>query len=166
MRGGEDYWDKVAPVYNELYKGKWSLFENSITKSDLETLLRKAVGKRILDIGCGTGLGFELLGGTAAGIEYVGLDISAAMLRELSKRHPTAKIVHATGDSLAKYFEDLRFDIIISINVTASFPADTQGMLRDVYSLLAPGGLVYLSFLNRYSLRRLVQCRRGLNEKY
>jgi SAM-dependent methyltransferase len=166
MPEGQEYWDGVAPRYGALYANDWSLFENSLVKEDLRRLLQRAVGKRILDVGFGTGLGYELLGGDTSDIDYVGVDVSGAMLLEFQKKHPAVRTVQASGDALTTSLSMCRFDVVISINVAASFPADTQLMLRDLFRILVPGGLIYLSFLNRYSLRRLIHGKFGHAEKY
>ncbi len=160
------YWDGVAQRYHALYDNEWSLFEDSVLKSDLQRLVGQTAGKRILDVGCGMGLGYELLGGVASGADYVGVDISGAMLHELRERHPTVRTVQLSGDSLTPFFTPGQFDAVISINVAASFPAHTQQLIQDVFTVLVPGGSTYLSFLNRHSLRRIVHGRRGAEEQY
>jgi ubiquinone/menaquinone biosynthesis C-methylase UbiE len=164
--GGEPYWDSVAPRYNALYESDWARFENDALRDNLAKLLPDFSGKRVLDIGCGTGLGYELLRDLDPEIQYVGLDPSAAMLLEFKKKHPDATTVRASGDALTMFFPADRFDLIIAINVAASFPIDTRLMLSEIFNVLAPGGIIYLSFLNRHSLRRITHGDIGTSERY
>lgn len=161
MSSEEKYWDAVAARYNGLYDNDWSRFEDSQSRVDIGRLLERAPGVRVLDIGCGAGLGYELLRSVRSDVDYVGIDISGAMIDELKKKYPTAKVLHASGDDLALVFDSCQFDMVMAINVSASFPLDTTRMISGVRSVLSPGGWFYLSFLNRYSLRRLT---RGLWE--
>ncbi len=163
---GEHYWDNLASHYDSLYENEWCLFENAVLKQDLNRLVAKAIGNRLLDIGCGTGLGYDLLGGPTANIDYVGVDISGAMLREFGKRHRTAKMIHASGDTISTLFSPCQFEMVIAINVSASFPPNTRRMLETIFRVLVPGGLIYLSFLNRYSLRRIVHGLLETREEY
>jgi ubiquinone/menaquinone biosynthesis C-methylase UbiE len=166
MSDDEKYWDDVASRYGGLYDNTWSRFEDSITQRDVLRLLRGAPGERVLDIGCGTGLGYELLGGAESKVSYVGVDISSAMLSEFRKKHSAVNTYQASGDCLAKVFGHGQFDLVIAINVAASFPTRTRRMLEEVRRILAPGGVIYLSFLNRRSLRRMVHGLRGVDEAY
>lgn len=166
MSDDEKYWDAVAPRYGVLYDNAWSRFEDAVSQRDVLRLLHRAPGKRVLDIGCGAGLGYELLGGAASNVSYVGIDISVAMLNEFRRKHPTANTYRTPGDCLSTLFDPGQFDLVIAINVAASFPGRSERMLEEVLRVLAPGGLIYLSFLNRHSLRRLLHGLRGVDEPY
>src|SRR5208283_3731620 len=63
-------------------------------------------------------------------------------------------------------FSPCQFDMVIATNVSASFPVNTKRMLEAIFSVLIPGGLIYLSFLNRYSLRRIVHGLLETREEY
>lgn len=162
----QPYWDRIAPGYDALYSNQWSQYENSVLKKEVADLLSGGRNIRVLDIGCGTGLGYELLSGTDRNFVYVGLDTSAAMIDHFRKRFPTAAVVQGSGEALTSIFGVCAFDLIMSINVAASFPMDTQKMLRQAFAALKPGGTIYLSFLNRWSLRRLAHCKFKQLEHY
>jgi ubiquinone/menaquinone biosynthesis C-methylase UbiE len=162
----EAYWDRVAACYAALYDNEWSHFEDSILRSDLRTLLSQVCGKRVLDICCGTGLGYDLLGGAAADVEYVGVDISSAMLKQFTERCPMVTVVQGSAEFLDRWFPQAQFDLVIAINVSASFLVDRRRMISEVFRLLAPGGIAHLSFLNRHSLRRLLHGSFKEHERY
>jgi SAM-dependent methyltransferase len=166
--GGLDakYWDRISVEYEEIYDTAWSHFEDQILADDLSALATAIQGRRVLDIGCGTGLAYFLLGGPEGKIDYVGLDISDGMLARFTERFPTARVKHGSASELRRHFDEGEFDLVISTNVASSFLPDTFALVRDVAYVLAPGGLARLSFLNRRSLRRLIRLRFGAAENY
>ena len=162
----EEYWDDVAGEYDGLYATQWSQFENSCLERDLKVALELAPGNRVLDIGCGTGLAFTLLSHIKSDIDYVGLDISAGMLREFRKEHPLVKTMLGSGEKLLELFEPSRFDLVISTNVAASFPRDVRQMLTGIARVLSGKGIASMSFVNKWSFRRLVHFKFRSAEQY
>lgn len=121
---------------------------------------------RVLDIGCGTGLGYELLQTIGLSIDYVGLDVSGGMLRLFKERRPSVRTVEGSGDNLSALFGPHEFDFVMSINAACSFVPDTNRMVHAAFKVLTPGGGVYLSFLNRWSLRRILRLKGAAVESY
>jgi SAM-dependent methyltransferase len=119
----------------------------------------------VLDLGCGTGLGYRLLGGESSGIQYTGRDSSTAMLGLLSARHPEVRTSNGSMDDLGDLGE-ASFDFVMAIFAAASYARSPQQLLSEVSRVLSPGGVCYLSFLNRSSLRRVVRLRRGSTEVF
>lgn len=165
-KSDEEYWDSVAPVYASLYESDWARYEDEQLRADLRELLLQARGKRVLDIGCGTGLAYRLMRETNVEIDYVGLDLSSAMLGKFTEQYPDVETVHSSVDSLMACFPPSHFDLIVATNVSASFWPDTCQTLAEVNKLLVPGGAIHLSFLNRGSLRRILQGRLKKSEAY
>jgi 2-polyprenyl-6-hydroxyphenyl methylase / 3-demethylubiquinone-9 3-methyltransferase len=103
---------------------------------------------RILDVGCGAGLAAEAF--ARAGHDVLGLDAAAEALE--------AGRAHAEGQGLALRYreglaEDLlaegaRFPVITALEVIEHVP-DPMGFLADLAGLLAPGGLLFVSTMNR-----------------
>lgn len=88
----------------------------------LADMLGPVQGRRIIDVGTGTGRGAFLL--AAAGAHVTGVDASAQML-EIAKQR--AEATHATidfqvGDAHALAFADRSFDIAISLRVLMHTP--------------------------------------------
>ncbi len=75
-RASAAYYDGIATGYDRLYRDVLSQGENAWVRRRLRALV--GAGDHVLDLGCGTGLGFELLDGVSA--DYVGYDISPAMV--------------------------------------------------------------------------------------
>lgn len=122
---------------------------------------------RVLDVGCGIGDGLSLLSGLtqrnpllAGGIDYVGLDIDAAMLE-------TARIVHL-GSRRAQFIQgDIRegvpsdpYDLYLSCGVPYSHltPSELEWTLADIFSAIRRNrtrSAVIVDVLGRYSVEWL-----------
>ncbi|WP_284945164.1 bifunctional 2-polyprenyl-6-hydroxyphenol methylase/3-demethylubiquinol 3-O-methyltransferase UbiG [Acidisoma cladoniae] len=121
--------------------------------------LAKPLAGEILDIGCGAGLLAEAL--AKAGFSVLGLDAAEAAI--------AAARVHAQGQNLplryrAGRIEDViaegtRFPVVTALEVIEHVP-DPQVFLQRLAEVLEPGGLLFVSTLNR-SLRSLLTAKIG-----
>ncbi|MEU3634587.1 MULTISPECIES: class I SAM-dependent methyltransferase [Streptomyces] len=123
-------------------------------RSDLDLYLRLAGdsgARRVLDIGCGTGVFALLL--AARGVDVVGVDPSRASL-DVARAKPGAERVRwIHGDATA--LVPLRVDLAtMTANVAQAItdPADWRGTLRGAREALRPGGR--LVFETRVPARR------------
>jgi SAM-dependent methyltransferase len=107
--------------------------------------LRSDPPRRVLDLGCGTGLLTARLQRALPGAQLVGTDLSAGMLARAARRHPPVRAVQATAVALP--FRDARFDAIVSTEAFHWFP-DQAAALGECFRLLAPGGRLLLALVN------------------
>jgi SAM-dependent methyltransferase len=169
MRNESDprvYWNSLATTYDSLYQTTWALREDAETQQILIRCAALGPCHDILDLGCGSGLCYKLLRPYFTTMDYIGIDISKIMVEKLLNDHPEVRGVISSTEAALSTFSDLSFDCIFSINVAMSFPNDTQDILRGIERILRANGRFVLSFLNKYSLRRLIRLRFGMTEIY
>lgn len=105
-------------------------------------------GLRLLDLGCGAGVAAEALarrGFDVLGIDAAGEAIDAARAHAAGKGLALAYRAGVVEDLAA---EGLRFPVITALEVIEHVP-DPAAFLRVLAGLLEPGGLLFLSTLNR-----------------
>ncbi|MFG3161301.1 class I SAM-dependent methyltransferase [Streptomyces sp. NPDC048232] len=135
---------RLAAVYDAL----------DTDRGDLDAYLRMAGefgARRVLDIGCGTGVFALLL--ADRGIEVVGVDPAAASLDVAREKPGAARVRWIEGDAAA--LPPLRADLAtMTANVAQAItgPRAWQGTLRGAYEALRPGG--HLVFETRDPARR------------
>lgn len=159
------YWDAVAPRYDALYSDRWSRLENQGVVTRLRKLLPSTT-EVVLDLGCGTGLGWTLLR-QALGREvvYHGIDISPSMLEVCRRNVPGAKLRLGAMTELSE-FDANAFDVVTAFFGAASYGSSALGVLESATRVVKPGGMLYLSFFSRFSLRRILHLRTGELERY
>lgn len=114
-------------------------------------------GKRILDIGAGTGWLYDYLKEPGEELDYLGLDISENMLRE-SKIPANRRI---TGNILEPALPPESFDALFALGLTTYLDKKEYGLFfKKIDELLRPGGSAFVSFTNPMSLD--VQFRKAL----
>ncbi len=141
-----DSHDKVLAHYRDDYFERYSDDQMSgeryrLFDRILDLIEKKRGTGRLLDIGSGCG-GF-LAAAQKRGWEAKGIEISVQSV-EVARRQYGLDIYNGT---LQEYDEDGEFDVITLINVL-DHSVEPWKEIRKVYSLLKPGGILYLRFPN------------------
>jgi len=128
-------YDRLADTYLE-----WG---GHVTADPRERMLasfmsRLPDGARVLDLGCGAGLGSTR--DLAERFRVVGVDISHVQI-ELARRNvPTAEFIE--GDITDLQFADSSFEGVSAFYAVSHVPREEHGQLfTDVFRWLVPGGL-------------------------
>lgn len=101
-------------------------------------------GRRVLDVGCGTG--FWTAYYLERGADYTGIDIAPSSVKRLAERYPGSRFLHADVSEAAieGTFDIVNvFDVLYHITDDARFEAALTRLARAV----APGGLLLLTDL-------------------
>lgn len=160
--GNKSFWDEQAADYDALYSTPWWRLEDNRIQACLPHLSwPKGRTAAVLDIGCGTGFLFRQLEACNIRCDYVGVDISPQMIEHF---HPADRAcVKLVEKDITDYQweRDEPPDLIASIYCPLSFSAERWTTIRRLANTQKPGGTLFLMFLNRYSLRRLLRLQLG-----
>lgn len=105
-------------------------------------------GLSVLDIGCGGGLICEpmaRLGATVTGVDASARNVAVASLHA-GRQGLAIDYRQDTAEALAS--SDARFDIVLTLEIVEHV-ADVDLFLKSCSHLVKPGGLIFLSTLNR-----------------
>lgn len=119
-------------------------FLDSFEKDEIKRMLGDIKGKRILDVGCGTGRLMRFL--VDQGAEVVAVDLSEEMLKKARKSFRTCEIVKADIRDLP--FADNSFDIVIGAFVIVHLKTLTEAF-DEVYRVLKPEGEFIVTNINQ-----------------
>ncbi|MGH8225293.1 MAG: class I SAM-dependent methyltransferase [Gammaproteobacteria bacterium] len=122
---------------NEHYERRWRRYLAATIAHTLGALAPRP-GKRILDVGCGTGLALARLGETATDLRLVGVDLSPEMLARARSRLP-ASVSLAHADARRLPFAAAQFDAVITSSAL-HYLDDPAPALFEAARVLAPGG--------------------------
>jgi SAM-dependent methyltransferase len=138
-------WSAAAESYDAWFDGPWGRYASEVEANAVLAAAGALAGRRVLDVGCGTGRFTLRLAQSAAMI--VGVEPDAGMLPLAARRIP-GLVVRADGLSLP--FPAASFDVAVAVTVCefASDPAELTGELARV---TRPGGRIVVGALNRRS---------------
>lgn len=102
-----------------------------------------AAGRRVLEVGCGAGMGLDYLSKRAS--EAVGCDVSASLVSQAKEHLPGVTIVEAAAPGLP--FEDATFDVVAMLEMLYYVP-DQAKAIADAARVLRPGGTLVVAAPN------------------
>jgi ubiquinone/menaquinone biosynthesis C-methylase UbiE len=141
--------DKHQQFYDEL-AAEWDLM---FTAEDLERLSRivdrlgVAEGMDILDLGCGTGILFDMLRRKVGDRGSVtGVDFSLKMAQKAHRNFPFANVNVVDADAIMLPFVDSTFDMAVAFSAFPHF-SDQQRAIDETHRVLKPNAKFYIIHL-------------------
>ncbi len=143
--------DKSASRYDEV-----AVLQREVANRVLERLdLVKMEPKRILDLGCGTGLNSKALNKRYKKAQVLSLDLSPGMLKEARKHKGwLSKQRFVCGDAESLPLADDSVDLIFS-SLTIQWCSNLDRVFSECFRVLRPGGLLMFATLGPDTLHEL-----------
>jgi ubiquinone/menaquinone biosynthesis C-methylase UbiE len=130
------------------FGGPASNYKQTVMMNAIMRLAGPLEGKRVLDVGCGTGRGVVRFAPRAT--FTVGSDFSLDMLSHALQKtagNPNCGFVRSVAQQLP--FPDASFDVVTALNFLHLFRVETQwAMIAEMKRVARPGGTVVLEFDN------------------
>ena len=98
--------------------------------------------KRLLDLGCGTGLELDEIFRLFPCIKVTGIDLTESMLNKLKEKHGDKDMSLICGDYFTVPFDRESFDCAVSFQTMHHFSYEKKlGLYRKIYESLGSGGI-------------------------
>lgn len=145
---GKDDYRNVSNYDEKRYAGAANEYKKMVTGNAYRRLIGPLEGKKILDVGCGTGRGVADFVDSAR--MTIGADASQDMLLSAAQKvegRSNVGLVRSYAQSLP--FPTGYFDVVTSLNFLHLFSLQTQSdMISEMKRVVRPGGVVVLEFDN------------------
>ena len=129
---------------------------------EFATLVKKNGGKRVLDLGCGSGVQSKML--LEEGLQVVGLDISPEMVRIAGKKVPGTRFV--VGDITKIPFRKSSFNGVYARASLLHIPKEPiPKVLKSIHKILRESGVLYLALKEGKGEREVEDKRHGRKVK-
>lgn len=135
----EKGYNLAADVYDENEN-----YLNSFEQGELIPLLGALAGKKVLDVGAGTGRLSVALANRDA--QVTALDVSPKMLEKIKRKN--SKIQTVVADAEALPFENETFDIVSAAFLIVHLKDPTR-FFDEVYRVLKDGGMFVVTNINQ-----------------
>jgi ubiquinone/menaquinone biosynthesis C-methylase UbiE len=145
---GKEGFQDAANYDKRRYGGPASDYKQKVSMNAMTKLIGPLEGKRILDVGCGTGRGISRFSESAS--YAVGSDYSLDMLSYAQQKvsgKSNCSFVRSVAQQLP--FSTASFDVVTALNFLHLFDVETQrAMISEMKRVVKPGGVIVLEFDN------------------
>ncbi len=126
----------------------------------MERLGGRTEGGHVLEVGCGRGVGTQILFEQFGAARVQAFDLDAAMVERARRRlarYPSERLKLDVGDVTAIKADDQQFDAVFDFNVIHHVPS-WQSAIGEVSRVIKPGGRFFFvdmdsQFLDRWVVR-------------
>lgn len=133
----------IAPIYGWFYEGQKKRFRKSLDLA--KELLSCDQGKKVLDIGCGTGALASVA--QERGLQVTAVDPTRGMLKVAKRKDKSKQIQFLQGNALHKLpFEDHTFDVVCASYVAHGLKKEERQLLYHEMKRLAKEKIVLLEY--------------------
>lgn len=141
----EEAYDDLAPTYDASYLSPKDVAENRW----LAAYLQKGgyCDGSVLDVGCGTGLLVEIC--RVEPQQYMGIDVSDRMLSVARQKHSDYRFEHASMEAMSGLVGEGAWQNAVYLFGTFSYATDQMAAMRQIESVLRPGGHFFVMLLSR-----------------
>lgn len=134
--------EALPSVWNDLYeRGKTAWRSGGLTTASRQLLLRYAVGRRLLEVGCG--IGDDAFGIFEIGFQYHGLDIAESAIRNAKSHHAANKSLDFICADFFRWSAEKPLNVIYEKGFFHGLAGVRRRntFIRQVASHLAPDGI-------------------------
>ena len=140
--------NQAAAVYDEWFSTPMGSYYDRVEKRAINRALKNVSGKKLLEIGCGTGHWSKYF--SALGFSVLGIDISFEMLKKtFRKRIPWAEFIQSNAHYLPLH--NGVFDIAVLITAIEFIDEPHNAIKEVIRCLKKPGGFLLIGTLNAKS---------------
>ncbi len=143
-------YDKCGKKYHDYRKSKQNFFNDKIDWPAVKTLIGNVKGKKVLDVGCGSGIYSRVL--QKEGAIVSGIDISRALLKIARKECPNIEFRLADASKIP--YKNSTFDIAYG-SLMMHYIKDWHKPLKEICRVLKPGGKFIFSINNPVTFCRV-----------
>lgn len=148
----------LAREYDRWYETPLGLALDRLEKRDVLSLLgRSGAGRRLLDVGCGTGHWSRFFASLGYSVE--GVDLSEEMIAAAKEQRPPG-CRFSVADAHALPFEEGSFDLVAAMAALEFIP-DPGSALAEMARSTRPGGSMLIGTLNRRARLNLDRLQAG-----
>ncbi len=131
-----------------------SAFQRWVEAPIFERLGGRTEGMRVLEVGCGRGVGTELIFKRFGAREVYAMDLDPDMIEKARRRladYPPDRLTLAVGDVTAIEVEDESFDAVFNFAIIHHVP-DWQAAVAEIRRVLKPGGRFFFEEVTKHAL--------------